>query len=118
MPEFIPCGGSYDIRYRVNLDGTAYDIRTRWNNRSESWFMYFGLADQVPLFKTRVVAGINLLSSYYGIEGVPSGLLFLVDVQKGTGRATFDQFGIDTRFRVMYATDTNDLASLFEAEEV
>lgn len=117
MPEFIPCGGSYDIRYRVNIDGVAYDIRTRWNNRSESWFMYFGLSDQTPLFKTRVVGGRNLLQSYQGIEGVPSGFLFMVDVQKETGRATFEEFGINTRFRILYASDLNDLASLFETEE-
>lgn len=117
MAEFIPCGGSFDTRYRVNINGIAYDIRTRWNNRSESWFMYFGLADQVPLFKTRAVGGRNLLESYQGIEGVPSGFIYMVDIQKATGRPTFDQFGINTRFRILYAADEEDLLSLFETEE-
>lgn len=116
MTDFIPCGGTNDIRYRVNLDGVAYDIRTRWNNRSESWFMYFGLADQVPLFKTRVVGGRNLLASYSGIEGVPSGLLYMIDTQKGTGRPTFEEFGIDTRFRIMYASSRDDILRLIETE--
>jgi len=117
MAEFIPCGGSYDIRYRVNLDGVGYDIRTRWNNRSESWFMYFGLADQVPLFKTRITGGRNLLEGYYGIEGTPSGVLYLVDVQKGTGRPTFDEFGLTTRFRVLYAQSLEELVSIAESGE-
>lgn len=117
MPEFLPCGGSYDVRYRVNLDGVAYDIRTRWNNRSESWFMYFGLADQIPLFKTRIVGGRDLLKSYHGVDGVPSGVLYMVDTQKGTGRPTFDEFGIDTRFRVMYSTSEEEITALIESEE-
>lgn len=109
---YIPCGGSYDTRRRVNIDGVAYDVRTRWNNRSESWFLYLGLADQDPLFKTRVTNGSDLLNPYSGIEGCPQGLLYVLDIEKDFGRVTFDEFGVDTRFRLLYASTQEELLSL------
>lgn len=113
---FIPCGGSYDSRRRINLDGVAYDIRTRWNNRSNSWFLYVGLSDQQPLFKSRVVNGLDLLKSYKGIEGCPQGYLLLVDIEKDTGRPTFEELGIDSRFRLLYTSTLEELLELIPEE--
>lgn len=113
---YVPCGGSNDPRRRVNLDGVAYDIRTRWNNRSESWFMYFGLADQEPLFKTRMTTGQDLLDSYRGIEGSPDGLMYVLDIEKDFGRPTFDQTGLGLRFRLLYASSEEELLALIPEE--
>jgi len=117
MAVFIPVGGSYDIRYRVNLDGVAYDIRTRWNNRSESWYLYLGLTDQDPIFKTRMVVGWDILDNYRGIPDCPQGQLYVVDVEKVYGRPTFEDLGLDTRFRLMYLSEGETIEELISESQ-
>lgn len=105
MAKFIPSGVTVDYKYRISLEGSGYDIRTRWNSRSQSWFVYIGPTGRDPVIKTRAVTGRDLLSSYSS-EDLPDGKLYVVDVEKGFGRPSDDDFGIDKRFRLLYVNST------------
>lgn len=99
--KFLPIGDTVDFKYRVNLEGVAYDIRTRWNSRSESWFLYIGPTGRDPALKTRITTNQNLLSSYTN-NNLPSGKLYLLDVEKTFGRPSVDDVGLNKRFRLLY----------------
>ena len=101
-----PSGG--DTRYTINLEGQGYDVRLRWNSRSESWYAYIGLQGYEPSLKTRLVTGRDLLESYRNTLGVPPGSLVLVDTQKDYGRPSFDDFGFNGRFQLVYIRTTED----------
>lgn len=108
MAKYIPCGDTADFKYRIDLEGVGYDIRTRWNGRSESWFLYIGLTGQNPSIKTRITTLSDLLAPYRGTEGVPEGSLRLIDNEKGFGRPSRDDFGINKRFRLIYINSDED----------
>ena len=97
-----------DFKYTVDLEGQAYDIRWRWNSRSESWFLYIGFAGRQYVLKTRVTTNWNLLNNYSTVEGLPPGSLYLVDIEKSYGRPSFDNVGIDKRFQLIYFRSTED----------
>ena len=102
MPLNIPFGNTADSVLRVNLEGQAYDIRYRWNNLSECWYMYLGFSGEEPIFKTKLLAGFNLLAPYRAIRGVPKGALYVIDTLKEYGRPGRDNIGIDERFKIVY----------------
>tara|TARA_Y100000593_G_scaffold94032_1_gene191199 strand:- start:15932 stop:16273 length:342 start_codon:yes stop_codon:yes gene_type:complete len=107
MAKFLPSGVTVDYKYRVSLEGDGYDIRTRWNNRSQSWYIYIGRTGRNPVLKTRAVVGRDLLAAYSN-EDLPAGKLYVVDVEKGFGRPSEDDFGIDKRFRLLYVRSDED----------
>jgi len=107
MAKFLPAGVTPDYKYRISLEGDGYDIRTRWNSRSESWFIYLGRTGRTPVLKTRGVTGRDLLSAYTN-EDLPPGKLYVIDVEKGFGRITEDGFGLDKRFRLLYVRSDED----------
>jgi len=104
MSKFLPGGVTTDYKYRVSLDGSAYDIRVRWNTRSESWYIYIGRTGRTPVLKTRAVVGRDLLSTY-DLEDLPPGKLYVVDMEKYFGRPSEDNFGVDQRFRLLYINE-------------
>jgi hypothetical protein len=114
MPISLPGPRSADSKYTTSLEGQGYDIRIRWNNRSESWFLYIGLKGQTPLLKTRIVTNQNLLATYRGIENLPPGNLYLLDYEKSYGRPSRDDFGLNKRFRLIYVRSFEE-DILFEA---
>lgn len=107
MSKFLPGGVTTDYQYRITLDGDAYDIRVRWNTRSESWYLYIGTTGRTSVLKTRVVVGRDLLAAY-SLDGIPPGKLYVVDMEKGYGRPSEDDFGIDKRFRLLYVNEGED----------
>jgi len=97
---------SADMKMTVNLEGQAYDIRYRWNGRSESWFLYIGMSGNTPVLKTRMVVGADLLFAYRGVPDLPPGRLFLTDVEKDYGRAGLEDVGLNKRFMLVYVRST------------
>lgn len=108
MSKFLPIGDTPDFRYRVDLEGQGYDIRLRWNSRSQSWYIYIGFTGEEPAVKTRLVNGYNLLEPYRGVEGAPPGNLYVVDIEKAYGRPSLDDVGLEQRFRLLYVRSTED----------
>lgn len=102
MALSIPFGNTADSVLRVNLEGRAYDIRYRWNNLSECWYIYLGFSGEEPIFKTKLLVGFNILAPYRAIPGVPKGALYLVDTLKEYGRPSKNDIGIDKRFKIVY----------------
>lgn len=102
MPIALPGSFAPDTKYTINLEGQGYDIRLRWNNRSESWFLYLGLTGADPVFKTRLTTISDILRPYRGRSGLPPGKLYLLDRKKVYGRPTREDFGIERRFQLVY----------------
>lgn len=108
MPIALPGNTGADSVYTTTLEGQGYDIRLRWNSRSESWYLYIGLVGAQPALKTRVVTNKNLLENYSGREGLPPGKLYLFDTEKTYGRVSYDNLGSNQRFKLVYVRSTEE----------
>lgn len=102
MPIALPGPTTADDQYTTSLEGQGYDIRLRWNARSESWFLYIGFTGQTPALKTRLTTNRDLLTVYRSNEGVPPGKLYLIDYEKLYGRVSRDNLGVNKRFKLVY----------------
>jgi len=106
MAKYLPAGEATDYQYRISLEGTGYDIRTRWNPRSEYWSVSIGPTGEPPAITTKALVGRDLLGNY-AVSGLPPGKLYVVDIEKGFGRPSVDDFGLGRRFRLLYVTQSD-----------
>lgn len=94
--------------FNVVLEDQVYEITLQWNPREESWYMYFGLPNLTPIFKTKVTNGTDILKKYRAYEDIPNGALYVVDNMKQYGRLQRDSFTSE-RFSLMYADERTRL---------
>ncbi len=106
---YLKCGEDVDVTYSVTLENNTYDLRIRWNDRDQSWKAFIGLTGQEPSAGFKITNGFNLLRPYYYLEGIPPGSLYLIDSVSLWGRPSFDNLGLDERFKLLYIdSDTED----------
>lgn len=65
---------------QVDLDGFIYDLQFHWNSRDNHWFMDIGRDGVFLLEGVKLVASGDLISEFGRIEGLPPGLLSIVDL--------------------------------------
>jgi hypothetical protein len=107
----IPISDNPNQQFSVVLENRNYDITLQWNVRDESWYMVLGLSGLSPIFKTKIVNGIDLLRKYRAYQDVPKGMMYVYDNAKQVGRLTRDGFS-SGRFTLYYLTENSRL--LFE----
>lgn len=114
MAKYLPSGESADFKYRISLEGTGYDIRTRWNNRGMYWVVELGPTGQSPVISTKALVGRDILANY-AVDDIPPGYLYVVDTKKLFGRPSLDDFGLGKRFRLLYVnSDETDPIENFD----
>jgi hypothetical protein len=94
--------------FNVVLEQQSYEITLQYNPRDESWYIYFGLTNLQPIFKTKITNGTDILKKYRAFEDVPKGSLFVIDNQKLDGRLQRDSFS-SGRFSLAYADESTRL---------
>lgn len=94
-----------DQEHKVSLDGSVYSLRFRWNTLSECWHCYIGKIGGDFIAKFKLTVARDLLEAYRQIDGVPNGMLLLLDVEKTTGRCGRFDVGVGRRFQLVYLTE-------------
>lgn len=120
MPLVLPMRGPdyndlyLDQRTRVQIGSQYYSFRYRYNSLEDAWYCYVGLLGQTPKVKFKIVNGVNLLKPYSAYDEVPSGLLYVVDMDQDWGRPSKEGTFKEGRFFLLYFTSEEDLASFVE----
>lgn len=65
---------------QVELDEKVYDLTFRWNARDAHWFLSIGLEGVNLISGIKLVASDDLLAFARRIEHLPSGRLFISDL--------------------------------------
>lgn len=81
-------------RERVQFDGTAFQLRFRWNDRLQAWF--FDVEDEdgaVLVYARRVVIDSLLLRQFRYVVGIPAGLITAFDTTLRDLPPLLDDFG-------------------------
>lgn len=123
--QFLPCGGDSDVTFRVTLEGDEYYFRFRYiqrltnqssgkNIKADEWYLYLSSANGTQIFQTPLRTNREILRPYYYRDGCPQGSLIIRDMAADLAlsqgksyspeRISFDNFGIDKRFRLVYVT--------------
>lgn len=93
----------FDTLTTISIDGRSYDVHLKWISRDESFEMRFGVQGGTLLCPTKVTTNSDLLGKVRHLDEMPQGILFVVDtIGTGDGRISYDEFGTDKRFRLMY----------------
>ncbi|QEQ94906.1 hypothetical protein pEaSNUABM56_00107 [Erwinia phage pEa_SNUABM_56] len=105
--------GYADQIMRVVLDSQTYEMRFQWNERDESWLVYFGDVGSDPTISFKLTAFVDVFKPYQYLENIPSGKLMVVsftDIKKRVGRYNI---GYMSELQMVYVTleenlDTED----------
>lgn len=74
----IPWQDSPEFAQQVQLEGTTYRLRARWNTLGEAWHVDFLTAQREPIVTgIRIVAGVSLLAQFRD-DRLPPGDLFVI----------------------------------------
>lgn len=95
----------------TNLDGTDYELRLRYNQREERWFLSIGLPDGTEIAKgAALVVGWRLFPNVVH-ELMPPGVLFVTSADGTDLPPKFAELGPGKRCELVYL----DAAGLAEA---
>lgn len=95
-----------DIVRTLDLDGTTYDIRYRWNTREETWTLICSRSGGDIIFSTAARTGRVLNSLYKHRPYCPQGNMMIIDIAGSGERVDFDNFTITGRYRLYYNSVT------------
>lgn len=94
----------------IDLDGTLYVLRFRYNGRAENWYLDLLDGEESPIALSIAIQGNISLTGYLrGLSGAPKGEFVCVDTQ-GRGDKP-GQTDLGTRHKIVYLTET-EVASL------
>lgn len=94
-----------DQEHRITLDASVYSLRFRWNTISSCWHCYVGKVGGDFKAKFKLTVARDLLEAYRQVDGVPKGMLLLLDLEKTTGRCGRSDVGLGRRFQLAYITE-------------
>lgn len=94
---------SPDFSFPIELDGSTWVLRFRWNHRMEQWRMdVFDAEGNALVRSVGVVIDTPLLNRFAYLGNLPSGILAARDTSGGRLDATYEDFG--TRVQLFYMT--------------
>jgi hypothetical protein len=97
-------------RQRITLGGVVYDFVFQYNTRDERWRLSIYQENSVVLEGVKIMSTEDLLSKYK-LQNFKHGTLYCVKSKKVNGEATYNNFGIDKPFTLVYLT-TAELEAL------
>ena len=77
----------------VELDGEVIDLTFFFNRRDDAWRMDVAKEGAILVRGIRLVTRFDLLKRYQYIDGMPQGVLRLVDLDQADADATEETFG-------------------------
>lgn len=92
------------VSLKVTLDGVAFEVRLRWNERAERWFFSLYDAEERTLAPSRaVVLDYPLLARFIrGRRRLPAGQFVAVDTADTGVEPGLEELG--TRVQLVYVT--------------
>lgn len=102
---------SPDFSFPIELDGSTWSFRFRWNHRMEQWRMdVFDAEGNALVRSVGVVINTPLLNRFAYMGNLPPGVLLAIDTAQSMTDATYDDFG--TRVVLIYFTPDEVAARL------
>lgn len=101
--------GYADQTMRVVLDSQTYEMRFQWNERDESWLVYFGDVGSDPTISFKMTAFVDFFESYQYLDNIPSGKLMVITYTAYTKRVGRYNVGFLSDLQLVYVTPDEEL---------
>ena len=84
----------FDYSERVELDGEVFELRFRFNNRLEAWFVdIFSASGDVLVYGRRLTVDTRLTGQYKHLDDLAQGELTPFDTENGRRDPSSDNLG-------------------------
>lgn len=101
--------GYPDQTMRVVLDSITYEMRFQWNERDESWLVYFGDVGAEPTISFKLTAFVDLFAPYRYMDNIPDGRLMVISFTEYKKRVGRYNIGFLSELQLAYASRDEDL---------
>jgi hypothetical protein len=106
--------GFADQTMRVVLDSQTYEIRFQWNERDESWLVYFGDVGSTPTISFKLTTIFNLLEPFQYLDNIPSGDLCVFSYTQSTKRVGRYNIGFLSDLQLLYSSPDDEVTTAEE----
>lgn len=103
--------GYADQTLRVVLDSQTYEMRFQWNERDESWLVYFGDVGQDPTISFKMTAFVDFLEPYQYLDNIPGGKLMVVSYTYVKQRVARYNIGFLSSLQLVYVSPDEALTT-------
>lgn len=101
--------GYPDQTMRVVLDSVTYEMRFQWNERDESWLVYFGDVGSEPTVSFKLTAFVDVLQPFQYLENIPNGRLMVISYTSFRKRVGRYNIGFLSELQLFYASQDEDV---------
>ena len=96
-----------NYKFTINLRGTVYTIRIKYNYRMSRWFIDFRTVDDVAIVVgLPLLLGCDLLQHYKSKASLPEGVFVLANFKEQNTEIDKTALGIDGFLNFMYDDGT------------
>jgi len=104
----IPSVANY--RFNTSLDGVAYIIDVRFNDRESAWYMNLLAEDETPIRQGMKLVLGTLIGGRSASASFPQGSFAMLDQSGEKADADFDDLGVRVLLQFIPFTDLDELA--------
>ena len=101
--------GFADQTMRVVLDSKTYEMRFQWNERDESWLVYFGDVGSTPTISFKLTTIFDIFEPFKYLENIPSGQLSVFSFKQSTKRVGRYNIGFLADLQLLYSSPDEEL---------
>jgi|SRR5699024_167593 len=101
--------GFADQTMRVVLDSRTYEMRFQWNERDESWLVYFGDVGSEPTVSFKLTTIFDILGPFKYMENIPNGVLSVWSFSSSTKRVGRYNIGFLADLQLLYSSPDEEL---------
>lgn len=100
--------GYADQTMRVVLDSQTYEIRFQWNERDESWLVYFGDVGADPTISFKMTAFVDFFANFQHLENIPPGKLIVISYTDYKQRVGRYNIGFLSSLQLVYISEEEE----------
>lgn len=101
--------GFADQTMRVVLDSQTYEIRFQWNERDESWLVYFGDVGATPTISFKLTTIFDIFAPFKYLDNIPAGQFGIFSFSQSTKRVGRYNIGFLSELQLFYSSPDEEV---------
>lgn len=106
--------GFADQTMRVVLDSQTYEMRFQWNERDESWLVYFGDVGSEPTISFKLTTIFDIFAPFKYLDNIPDGQLRVFSFTQSTKRVGRYNIGFLSDLQLLYSSPDDEVTAAEE----
>ena len=103
--------GFADQTMRVVLDSQTYEMRFQWNERDESWLVYFWDVGSDPTISFKLTTIFDIFAPFKYLDNIPDGQLRVFSFTQSTKRVGRYNIGFLSDLQLLYSSPDDEVTT-------